>query len=198
MKEAVERANASRDDRFGRVVDIKNERELILTSSKAKFCVIHFYKTDFQRCRIMDGHLQQLAPKHMNTLFLCTAVENAPFLVTRLDVKVLPCVICFVDGNAVDRIVGFEDLGNTDTFATSLLEFRLKKSGVLPPPDYQAKSETILAVRAAQGVDDEDEREKDRDRAGREKVIGSIRQGGIGKGGRLGVGAIDDDDDEYA
>ncbi len=71
-------------------------------------------------------------------------------------------------------------------------------SGVLPPPDYQPRSETLLAVRAARGVDDEDERGPDRDRAGREKVIGSIRQGGIGKGGRLGVGADDDDDDEFA
>jgi hypothetical protein len=33
MKEAMERANAARDDRFGRVVDIRNERELISTSS---------------------------------------------------------------------------------------------------------------------------------------------------------------------
>lgn len=44
-----------------------------------------------------------LAPKHLNTLFLRTSVENAPFLVNRLGVKVLPCVISFVDGNAVDR-----------------------------------------------------------------------------------------------
>lgn len=46
---------------------------------------------------------QALAPKHLNTLFLRTSVENAPFLVNRLGVKVLPCVISFVDGNAVDR-----------------------------------------------------------------------------------------------
>lgn len=46
---------------------------------------------------------QALAPKHLNTLFLRTSVENAPFLVNRLGVKVLPCVISFVGGNAVDR-----------------------------------------------------------------------------------------------
>lgn len=59
-------------------------------------------------------------------------VENAPFLVTKLRVQVLPCVIAFVDGVSVDRIVGFEGLGYTqDTFKTTDLESRLLTSGVL-------------------------------------------------------------------
>jgi len=48
---------------------------------------------------------QKLADKHRHTLFLRANVENAPFLTTRLGIKVLPCVVCFVDGNAVDRYV---------------------------------------------------------------------------------------------
>jgi hypothetical protein len=59
-------------------------------------------------------------------------VENAPFLVTKLKIQVLPCVIAFVDGVGVDRIVGFEGLGHTpDTFTTKDLEARLLQSGVL-------------------------------------------------------------------
>ena len=33
--------------------------------------------------------------------------------------RVLPCVVMFVGGVAVDRIVGFEPLGATDDFPTS-------------------------------------------------------------------------------
>lgn len=59
-------------------------------------------------------------------------VENAPFLVTKLNVKVLPCVVVFVDGVSSDRIVGFEGLGYTaDTFTTKDLEARLLQSGVI-------------------------------------------------------------------
>jgi thioredoxin-like negative regulator of GroEL len=59
-------------------------------------------------------------------------VENAPFLVTKLRVQVLPCVLAFVDGVSVDRIVGFEGLGYTqDTFTTKDLEARLLNSGVI-------------------------------------------------------------------
>lgn len=59
-------------------------------------------------------------------------VENAPFLVTKLKIQVLPCVLAFVDGISVDRIVGFEGLGYTqDTFTTKDLEGRLLSSGVI-------------------------------------------------------------------
>ena len=59
-------------------------------------------------------------------------VENAPFLVTKLKIKVLPCVLSFIDGMTVDRIVGFEGLGYTpDTFTTKDLEGRLLTSGVI-------------------------------------------------------------------
>lgn len=59
-------------------------------------------------------------------------VENAPFLVTKLKVQVLPCVLAFINGVSVDRIVGFEGLGYTqDTFTTKDLEARLLGSGVV-------------------------------------------------------------------
>ncbi len=59
-------------------------------------------------------------------------VENAPFLVTKLKIQVLPCVLSFIEGVSVDRIVGFEGLGYTpDTFTTKDLEGRLLTSGVI-------------------------------------------------------------------
>jgi thioredoxin-like negative regulator of GroEL len=59
-------------------------------------------------------------------------VENAPFLVTRLKIQVLPCVLAFVDGVSVDRIIGFEGLGySSDTITAKDLEARLLQAGVL-------------------------------------------------------------------
>lgn len=71
-------------------------------------------------------------------------VENAPFLVIRLKVQVLPCVIAFVNGVSVDRIIGFEGLGYTqDTFTTQDLEGRLLTSGVV----QRAKAKDDAGVR---------------------------------------------------
>lgn len=46
----------------------------------------------------MDAHLEKLVAKHFDTLFIKAEVSNVPFLVTKMEVKVLPCVVGFVDG----------------------------------------------------------------------------------------------------
>lgn len=70
------------------------------------FCLFLFsLDSRWQDCDLTTGHCctQILADKHRHTLFLRANAEDAPFLTMRLGVKVLPCVVCFVDGNAVDR-----------------------------------------------------------------------------------------------
>ena len=109
-----------------------------LTSSRHEpKCVIHFYHSKFKRCEIMDKHLavswnkspalasyltdlQKLAPKYFNTRFLRVFVENIPWLVEKLSIKVLPCVICFVDGVTKDRYVVFAKLDECQIFTDQI------------------------------------------------------------------------------
>ncbi len=59
----------------------------------------------------MDQHLRRLVPRHAEEAkFGRVDVRDAPFVVERLGVRVLPCVVGFRDGVAVGRIVGFEGL----------------------------------------------------------------------------------------
>jgi hypothetical protein len=74
-------------------------------------------------------HPQRLASSHPHTLFIGISPLSAPFLVRKLRVKVLPHLVCFVEGAARDRLVGFEELGNTDGFKLEVLEERLGISG---------------------------------------------------------------------
>lgn len=92
---------------------------------------MHFYHADFRRCKILDSHLALLAPKHTECRFVRIEVDKAPFLVQRLAVRVLPCLMAFIDGKQVGRIEGFERLGNTDTFRTVRLEEVLVATQVL-------------------------------------------------------------------
>jgi hypothetical protein len=99
-----------------------------------------------------------LAPKHFDTRFLKMNVENAPFLVTKLKVQVLPCVIAFVDGITVDRIVGFEGLGYTqDTFTTKDLEARLLSSGVIQRAKTTENAAVRFGVTAKKDASDDDD-----------------------------------------
>jgi len=45
----------------------------------------------------------------------------------------LPTIILFENGVAIDRIIGFEELGGQDDFPTMSLIRRLVKGGVLIP-----------------------------------------------------------------
>ena len=62
------------------------------------------------------------------------AVQDAPFFTEKLKVQVLPCVILFLGGVAIDRIVGFEELGGKDDFREAALEQRLLTAGVVEAP----------------------------------------------------------------
>nr|ABA94661.2 TRNA synthetase, putative, expressed [Oryza sativa Japonica Group] len=100
-----------------------------VTGSEKVIC--HFYHREFYRCKIMDKHLKTLAPVYLGTKFIKLDAENAPFFVTKLGIKTLPCVILFKKGIAVDRLVGFQDLGSKDDFSTRALENILKMKGII-------------------------------------------------------------------
>lgn len=85
-------------------------------------------------------------------------VENAPFLVTKLKVQVLPCILAFVDGKSVDRIVGFEGLGYTpDTFTTKNLEARLLSSGVVQRAKTTEDAGVKWGVKKARKEEEDDD-----------------------------------------
>lgn len=100
-----------------------------VTGSEKVIC--HFYHKEFYRCKIVDKHLKSLVPRHVDTKFIKLDAENAPFFVTKLAVKTLPCVILFRKGIAVDRVIGFQDLGGKDDFTTKMLENLLIKKGII-------------------------------------------------------------------
>ncbi|MED6191898.1 Thioredoxin domain-containing protein plp3b [Stylosanthes scabra] len=100
-----------------------------VTGSEKVIC--HFYHKEFYRCKIMDKHLKSLSPKHIDTKFIKLDAENAAFFVAKLAIKTLPCVILFRQGVAVDRLIGFQDLGGKDDFSTRTLEALLIKKGII-------------------------------------------------------------------
>ncbi|KAJ7180220.1 thioredoxin-like protein [Mycena crocata] len=131
LRQQMEQLSEMKQNQHGHYSEITDEKEVVRVSAREPKCVVHFYHSKFKRCEIMDKHLAKLAPKYFNTRFFRVFVENVPWLVEKLGIQVLPCVICFVDGISKDRLVGFEELGNSDAFDTAVLELRLAVSGVI-------------------------------------------------------------------
>ncbi|KAG8970978.1 hypothetical protein FRB90_010635 [Tulasnella sp. 427] len=159
LKAELSKTRDLREQEHGRYTEITDEKEVIKTSANEAKCVIHFYHRDFRRCQIMDKHLELIAPHHFKTRFIRVFVENVPWLVDKLQIKVLPCVISFVGGVTKDKLIGFEELGNDDAFTTAALELRLAQSGVIETrtPKTQLVSKYAgRSIRDKEAEDDED------------------------------------------
>ncbi|RKO97789.1 hypothetical protein CXG81DRAFT_10915 [Caulochytrium protostelioides] len=125
LKAAAQRAQMLRSNRHGTYEDIMDEKELLKLTTSDEQVVVHFYHKEFRRCKIMDKHLSLLAPVHIEARFVKIDVDRCPFIVERLKIQVLPCVIMFVKSIAVDRIIGFEDIPGGDSCQTSYIAQRL-------------------------------------------------------------------------
>lgn len=126
---------------YGCIEEITHERQLLdISSVSTGRLVIHFSSPSFARCRTMREHLAKLAKSYPHVRFVEVLAQETPFLVTKWSIRVLPCIVCIIDGNVVDRffyvvlsfrIVGFDELGGTDDWETPVLEKRLFKSGTV-------------------------------------------------------------------
>ncbi|GAM82063.1 hypothetical protein ANO11243_000420 [Dothideomycetidae sp. 11243] len=152
------RAKAARATGAGTYVEIKDEKAVLDLTTSVQRCVVHFMKPDFARCSVMDRKLEGLAERHFDTRFASINVDNAPFLVAKLKIQVLPCVIAFVDGVAVDRIIGFEGLGaRPDSFTAQDLEARLLRCNVLVRAKLSDDDDGRLGASRKQAVQAEDD-----------------------------------------
>ncbi|KAM1529217.1 hypothetical protein ACFX1Z_018450 [Malus domestica] len=130
LKKEAEKREALKRKGHGEYRDI-TEGDFLGEVTGTEKVICHFYHREFYRCKIMDKHLKTLASKHVDSKFIKLDAENAPFFVTKLGIKTLPCVILFRKGVAVDRLVGFQEVGAKDDFSTRALEVALIKKGII-------------------------------------------------------------------
>lgn len=130
LRKAFENAQSKKQLGHGDYVEIAQD-EFLPNVTKSPFVVCHFYHREFERCKIIDKHLDILSKKHFDCKFIRIDAEKSHFFVQKLGIRVLPCVVCFVDGVSVDRIIGFEDFAGKDDFSTKTFEIRLWKSGCI-------------------------------------------------------------------
>eukprot|EP00760_Papus_ankaliazontas_P035743 PhM_4_TR7999/c0_g1_i1/m.63789 len=93
--------------------------------------VCHFYRRATERCKIVDKHIEILAPKHWETYFIKVDAERVSCLAERFNVLMLPSVMLIEKGNTFHTIIGFDEMGGRDDFRTERLEELLGRYGML-------------------------------------------------------------------
>lgn len=101
MKAEYEERQMNKTLGHGTYIEI-TEQEFLPTVTKTRFVTVAFFHKDFQRCKIIDMHLFKICREHDECRFVRLDAEKAPFFIEKLQVKMLPTIITFVDGVAFD------------------------------------------------------------------------------------------------
>jgi thiol-disulfide isomerase/thioredoxin len=119
----------------GEVRTITQDEFLPECTGSSEWVAVHFFHSEFERCKIMDHHLKLIASRYLSCKFLRLDAEKAPFFVQKLKIKTLPTLIVFREGKAVDRLMGFEGLAadpkEPDKWQTKRLEWWISKTGAI-------------------------------------------------------------------
>ena len=114
---------------------------------------MHFFHADFERCKIMDFHLDIVARGHLEAKFLRIDAAKAPFFVAKLRIKTLPALCVFKDGKEVGRLPGFEGLAKDrrkpDEWHTGRLKEWLSGTGAI---EYERPSEEVAEEMQRMGI----------------------------------------------
>lgn len=153
LKKLNNQKNEWRLQGHGEYQELADEKDIFQAYKKSKNVVCHFFRNETFRCKIVDKHLTKLAQKHIETRFCKVNAERCPFLVERLQIKVIPTIAIIHNEKVCDYIVGFTDLGNHDEFSTEMMEWRLAQSKVInysgdltTPPDQQDPHKKKISI----------------------------------------------------
>ncbi len=80
MKEAYEEKQTNKTLGHGTYIEI-TEQEFLPLVTKTKYCVVAFFHKDFERCKILDMHLERIAKTHEETRFVRIDAEKCPFFI---------------------------------------------------------------------------------------------------------------------
>jgi hypothetical protein len=59
LAEELSRAKYMKNQEYGTYTEVKEEKVLMdITAKEAKYAVVHFFKPDFNRCGVMNAHLE--------------------------------------------------------------------------------------------------------------------------------------------
>ncbi|XP_058069995.1 thioredoxin domain-containing protein 9 homolog [Magnolia sinica] len=139
--------------------ELPSEKDFFSAVKASDRVVCHFYRDNWP-CKVMDKHLSILAKQHIETRFIKIHAEKSPFLTEKLKIVVLPTLALVKHAKVEDYVVGFDELGGTDEFATGELEERLAKSQVIifegESSMNQSKAPTKRSVRQSETANSSD------------------------------------------
>lgn len=131
-----------------------NEKEVIELAALSPRCVIHFFQPQFTACQKMTKLLARFANTHLNVKCIEINVTDAPFLVHKLGIKVLPLVVCYSNGTERVRMLGLDPGDGLGELTYNSLERFMMAHGIVDRA-------SVMRVTKKRDAEDSDESDLD-------------------------------------
>merc|ERR1711988_1019539 len=125
------------------------QKEFFEVTKMSERVIVLFTRDANKYGSIMKEHFQVLAARHMEARFLWVDAENAPFLTERLNIWMLPTIVCIKDNKVKCQHNGLNEIDGSGKYSSGMLEYLLHLDGMLEDaPIYEqekAQEEEDLA-----------------------------------------------------
>merc|ERR1719230_1683527 len=125
MKKKAEQQQMNKCNGHGTLSKISDQQEFFAASKQSDRVVCIFNRNSNKYGKIMLEHMELLAQRHLEARFIWVDAENAPFLTDKLNIYMLPTIVC-IKGNKVHKQHnGLDDIDGTGKYTAGMLEYLL-------------------------------------------------------------------------
>jgi len=115
----------------GKLTKINDQQEFFGASKLSNRLICIFTRNSNKYGKAMLEHAELLASKHLEARFIWVDAENAPFLTDRLNIYMLPTIVCIMDNKVHKQHNGLNEIDGTGKYTSGTLEYLLHIDGLL-------------------------------------------------------------------
>merc|ERR1719482_89063 len=131
IKKRAEEQQCNVSNGHGRLMKISDQQEFFGAAKVSSRLVVIFTRNSNKYGKAMLEHAELLAGKHLEARFIWVDAENAPFLTDRLNIYMLPTIVCIKDNKVDKQHNGLNEIDGSGKYTTGTLEYLLHVDGIL-------------------------------------------------------------------
>merc|ERR1719201_1012563 len=125
MKKKAEQQQDNVSNGHGKLMKISDQQEFFGAAKKSNRMVVIFTRNSNKYGKAMLEHAELLAGRHLEARFLWVDAENAPFLTDRLNIYMLPTIVCIKDNKVHKQHNGLNEIDGSGKYTSGTLEYLL-------------------------------------------------------------------------
>merc|ERR1711907_542055 len=130
-RQKKEEENMNNFNGHGKLMKINDQQEFFAAAKKSSRMVVIFTRNSNKYGKAMLEHMEVLCQKHLEARFLWVDAENAPFLTDRLNIYMLPTIVCIKDNKVDKQHNGLNEIDGSGKYSSGMLEYLLHTDGML-------------------------------------------------------------------